>query len=271
MTEWSGLFESMPAAEYHRRELGVASKSALDLVTVSPAHYQAWVNGHDEASTPALFFGSAFHCALLEPQVFAETYACEPDFGDCRFKGNRLARDEWREAHAGATPISSGDMDKVRGMVASILQHRLAGRMIRSGKAEITARWTDEDTGLRCKARGDFYVPDLAMLLDVKTTLDASPRGFAKSVTNYGYDRQDAFYRAGFTTAGARVEHVAFVVVEKEPPYAVAVYQLSERFVERGHASIRRDMATLSECLKSNTFPGYPDGLTIIEPPRWAS
>ena len=83
---WAGVFYDIPAEEYHQRELGVASKSTLDLVHHSPAHYYAWLQGLDKEPTPALEFGAAFHCASLEPERFARDYAIVPNFGDCRFK-----------------------------------------------------------------------------------------------------------------------------------------------------------------------------------------
>lgn len=271
MTEWSGLFESMPAAEYHQRELGVASKSALDLVHRTPATYFDWIHGHDAAPTSALVIGSAFHCAILEPERFATAYVCEPDFGDCRSRDNKARRDAWRSAHAGATYLSEDDTVCVLGMAASVRKHRIAGRMIQDGKAEVTARWTDDATGLRCKARADFIIPELKMAVDLKSTLDASPQEFARSIAKHGYHRQDAFYRAGFSQVGAPIEHFAFISVEKTPPYLVAVYQLDEHGIAKGHESIRRDMETLAQCIEDNSFPGYPDGIHTIALPKWAA
>lgn len=266
-----GIFDAVSSSEYHRREPGVASKSALDLLHQSPAHYYAWLRGEMSEETHALIFGSAFHCALLEPERFARAYITTPNFGDCRLKENKADRDRWRMANAGKIELTEADMTAIKGMIKSIGEHRLGRLMIRDGKAEVTARWVDEETGIKCKCRADYFVPGLGMLLDAKSTLDASPEAFAKSCANYGYHRQDAFYRAGFRAAGADIQHFVFLAVEKAPPYAVAIYELDEAAITKGHNSIRRDLSTFSECLKANRFPGYADMISKLSLPRWAT
>lgn len=56
------------------------SKSGLDLVGRSPAHYKAkYLDGIDEVTsdTPAKRFGAAFHLRTLEPEIFEADYAIE--------------------------------------------------------------------------------------------------------------------------------------------------------------------------------------------------
>jgi hypothetical protein len=212
-----GIHHGVPHAVYHERTLGVVSKSALDLVARSPAHYRAWVDGAEEEQTAALAFGSAFHCALLEPDRFAAEYVTAPDFGDCRRKSNKEARAAWDEEHASATPLSAKWAEDIHGMIASIRAHPLAGKMLHRGEPELTVAWTDDPTGLRCKARADYYVRELRMVLDIKTTMDARAESFRRDVVRYGYRRQDALYRAGFAAVDAPIEHFVFVVVKRRP------------------------------------------------------
>lgn len=266
-----GIHDDVPSSEYHRREPGVASKSALDLLHQSPAHYYAWLRGEIDEETKALVFGSAFHCALLEPQKFARTYVTAPEFGDLRFKEAKEERNRWRASNAGKLELSATDMLAIDGMIKSVQAHRLGRLMIRDGKSEVTARWIDKETGVKCKCRADYFVPGLGMLLDAKSTQDASAEAFAKSCANYGYHRQDAFYRSGFAAAGAQVNHFVFLAVEKAPPYAVAIYELDDAGVAKGHVSIRRDLATFADCLKTNRFGGYAETITKLSLPRWAT
>jgi len=80
-----GIHRGIPESDYHRPVLGLASKSTLDDVRRSPAHYFANVTGVTESSSSDAFaFGTAFHCATLEPERFGQEYAAELDFGDCR-------------------------------------------------------------------------------------------------------------------------------------------------------------------------------------------
>lgn len=266
-----GLHRNVPAATYHARVPGMASKSALDLVRRSPAHLKAWLDGHEEEPTPALAFGAAFHCNMLEPDVFARTYAVEPEFGDCRFKENKATRDAWRAKHAGAILLSAADAATIAAMCAAVRAHPLASRMIRDGEPELTLRWADEDTGLECRARADYYVPSLRMVVDVKSAIDASADEFRRAVAKYGYHRQDALYRAAFSAIREPIDHFVFVAVEKTAPFAVAIYALDGDATLKGHESIARDMATLAQCFRTNSYPGYPVEIQTLQIPPWAA
>lgn len=267
-----GLHADIAEERYHGRELGVASKSALDLVRRSPAHYYAWVRGEiDDEDSPALAFGRAFHTALLEPEKYARRYIVEPDFGDCRFKENKARRDEWRREAAGRVPVDASDARRIERMVEAVRRHPRARNLIAGGQPEVTVKWIDEATSLTCKGRVDYYRPDLRLIVDAKTALDASPGAFRKSCASYGYGRQEAMYRAGFAAIGKPVEHFVFLAVEKEPPYQVGLYNLTPESVARGHESIRRDMETLAECIRTNRWPGYSEEIVELELPPWAA
>ena len=151
-------------------------------------------------------------------------------------------------------------------MVAAITRHPLAGRLLDlEGECEASVRWTDEATGVKCKARGDKWIPSKRWLVDVKTARDASSRGFAKACANFRYHVQDAHYSSGF---GA--DAFMFVVVEKEPPYAVGVYQLDADSRERGRELRAEALETLAQCVEKNTWPGYPAKVIELRLPDWA-
>lgn len=266
-----GLHPDIASDEYHKRELGVANKTVLDRVQQSPLHALAWYNGTDDGQTAAMLFGSAFHCALLEPERFRTGYVVEPDFGDCRRTANKAARDAWRAEFGDAIRISEEDAENIRQMVAAVHAHPLAGNMVRNGRPELTARWKDAETGLECKCRTDYYVEAHEMIVDVKTTLDASFEEFRKSISNLGYYRQAGFYTEGMRAIGAPAKHFVFLAVEKVPPYAIATYSLDGEAMGRGVTSVRRDMVTLAECLRTNTWPGYPVGIKEISLLPWAA
>lgn len=263
-----GLHPEVPAERYHERRVGVVSKSALDQLHRSPAHYREWVNSGGKV-TPAMAFGSAFHCALLEPEVFTETYACEPDFGDRRFKANKEARKAWLAENAGKQPISAGDMEAIRGMMESIRNHKLVGRMMADGQAEFTVSWQDEDTGLPCKARADYYVAERSMVVDIKTTIDASHDAFRRTIANRRYFVQDALYRWGFKSAGEPIKYFVIVAVEKEPPYAVAVYALDEDAIGKGYTAAWQDIQTMADCVREDRWPSYNERIQTVGLPPW--
>lgn len=264
-----GFHPDLPHVEYHHRELGVASKTALDELHRSPLHYRTWLSAPG-AETPALAFGRALHCALLEPDVFAKSYASEPDFGDCRFKDNKERRNAWRADNAGKTPISSADAATIEAMVESVRSHPLASKILAGGIPEASLRWTDVETGLTCKCRADYYVESRAMVCDVKTTLDARGQAFSRDSVKYRYHVQNAFYRQGFAAVGKELRHFVHIVVEKEPPFAVALYDLDAAAVEKGLSAARADMQTMASCLFKDEWPGYSQSIETLSLPAWA-
>lgn len=266
----TGLHRGVPDAVYHQRRKGVVSKSALDVFARSPAHYLAWLTEPDE-DTPALAFGRAFHCAVLEPERFAREYAAQPDFGDLRTKAARAERAEWVEAHPGVRAISADDAERIAGMTAAIMRHPVASRLLVGAEREVALSWEDNLSGLRCKSRTDAWRPDLATILDLKSTEDASPAEFARSVDKYRYDVQDALYRMGMrAAAGIDVAHFVLCAVEKQKPHDTVCYQLDEAAIVAGGNTARVEMMRFAECVRTDKWPGYSDRLETLSLPRWS-
>jgi len=195
----------MPASEYHR--LPRASKSGLDKIARSPAHYRC--RDFKEPSK-AMRIGTALHSLVLEgiaPLVM-------PEFSG---KGSVAMRDEWKAAHEGALILSEDEAEVVCGMSGSIAVHPIASTKFlhTEGRSEVSALWTCPDTGVECKSRFDWLIP--REIVDLKTTADASAESFAKSVANFRYHVQDAFYSQAAASLDLDVEQFTFVCVETAP------------------------------------------------------
>jgi hypothetical protein len=108
------------------------------------------------------------------------------------------------------------------------------------------------------------------MIVDLKTTTDASPGAFRRSIASLRYHLQDAWY-----TTAARIIHgldadppFVFVAQEKDPPYLVGIYQLDDEDRAVGRALMRQAVATFARCLATDEWPGYP--AQVLTLPRWA-
>jgi hypothetical protein len=264
-----GLHENLPLEVYHERILGVASKSALDLVRRSPLHYKSWVDGATSEETEALHFGSALHCAQLEPERFARVYSAEPDFGDCRFKEPKARRDQWRAENKESLKLSAREAADIRGMVASVRAHPVAGPMLEQGITEVTLKWRDQETGLTCKGRADHWGKGLSLCADLKSTVDASEYAFHRTIFKYGYDKQCAFYMDGFEACGEPLQYFIFCAVEKTPPYAVAVDSCTPEVIDHARRQVRESMRRLADCLATGEFPGYSENIRNVYLPSW--
>lgn len=276
----------VPAEEYHRRELGVVSAGVLHrLAEQTPAHYRAWVDEADEHDTPAMLFGRAYHDRVLLPDVFARSYVGEPADAPARpTQAMRDAKkpsqssidrvawwDAWEAEHGGKTILGADDAALIEAMRAGLMRDAGIARWFDEGDSEVTLRWTDEATGLRCKARADRWNRRRRYMLDLKTCDDASPHAFARSVIRYGYDITAAHYAEGARACGEPIDHYLIVAQEKRAPHLAVIYELDAEADGRGTWLRQRGMETMAECLASDTWPGYPAGINPLSLPAWAT
>lgn len=272
------------ADSYYRRRLDEASASGLKRMLKSPAHFRHWCEDPDaEKSTPALAFGKAFHCATLEPDVFAQTYAVQPVNPPPRYDHLRNAKnrgdstreahafwDRWDAEHAGRIALSAPDYDRAQRMADSVRAHPVAAGLLVGGDREVTFRWIDPETGLACKSRKDLYLRG-EYVMDLKSCTDASPEGFARSVIRYEYDVQQGHYLAGVHECGDEaLRHFIFLAVESEAPYVCQPHVLDTRAQERGWNLRQRAIKRQAECLKAGRWPGYSDQVNELSFPAYA-
>ena len=263
----------MENAEYHALT-SVVSKSHLDLVARSPLHYWArYVDPKrvEPEPTAAMLLGTAVHTHILELPEWDARYIAAPEGIDRRYKAGKDAWAAFEAESTGRTVISRADAELVMAMGRAVHGHPAAAYLLGlPGKAETTWMWTDEATGLECKCRPDWLVDDGSMIVDLKTTEDASPAGFAKSIANFRYHVQASWYLDGLERAtGRRPEQFIFICVEKKAPHAVAVYAADAEMVAAGQVTAARDMLLLAECRDADYWPAYSDQIETISLPPW--
>lgn len=263
--------------EYHRNTSRI-SKSGLDKIARSPAHYwQAYLAPDAFAKrerNEELELGSAFHLLVLEPERFSESVALIPKV-DLRTREGKYAMMRFEEEHGGKIIIQQDDVDRISRMRDAVFNHPTA-RAAFTGQLliEHTIEWEDATTGAPCKCRFDCINTTLGVAPDLKSTKDASPQAFAKSVANYRYHVQEAFYTDGYNADPLRVFpdrlSFIFVAVEKEAPYGVAVYELDQEAVNIGRALYRRDLNVYQRCRAANEWPAYSNEVQQLSLPGWA-
>nr|DAE07958.1 MAG TPA: Exodeoxyribonuclease 8 [Siphoviridae sp. ctbLB3] len=259
----TAIIPNLPNHEYHAHP--AISKSQLDLIARSPAHYQASLQSEHE-STDALIFGSAFHDFVLQPELFAETYVYRPDDLNPRTKDGKA----WLEAQADKIILKAEWHEQIQGMADSITAHSVASKLLTGGTAETSYFWTDADTGAECRCRPDYLHPS-GIIVDLKSTTDASPTAFAKSCANFRYHVQAAFYSEGiYQTTGQRPKGFVFIAVEKTAPYAVGVYELDEAALMLGRELFQRDLDTYSTAKQNQQWYAYSPMIETLSLPAWA-
>jgi exodeoxyribonuclease VIII len=264
-----GIHTGVPFSEYLAHP--ALSRSELLLLDRSPAHFQAREDVKKE-ETPALVLGSAIHTMLLEPHLFWGEYAEAPKV-DRRTKAGKEAHAAFLEANAGKRVLTPDQLATCTGIAKAVASRPAVEPLLAcKGQNEVTAIWTDETTGLELKARADRLIETRKgpLLLDLKTTQDASPLGFAKSIGRFKYHLQAALYLSGFAACGVEDARFGFLAFEKEPPYAAGVYVLGDESLEEGARTFRRLLETLRKCTEAGEWPDYAGTPQMIEMPKWA-
>jgi len=158
-------------------------------------------------------------------------------------------------------------------MMLSLTEHSFTRSLVLGdlrGKAEQSFFCTDSETGLELKARPDFILNDYSLILDLKTTVDASPKGFQRSVANYRYYVQASHYLDVVEGAtGTRPQAFLFVAVEKSRPFGAAVYMADSQMIEIGKQHAREDLDNIAKWMAEGNYPGYSDRVEEISLPRW--
>lgn len=241
----------MTNKEYHARD--EISKSDLDLLAKSPYHYKH-KDEFERKDSAALILGSAVHKLVLEPVDFYNEYNIEPDV-DKRTKAGKAAYNEFLTNSGGKIVLDKETHDIIKQIAKSVKSMRETAVFLRDGLAEQS--YFSEIDGVAVKCRPDFFNENLGLCIDLKTTSDASPMGFARSVASFNYHVQAAFYSDILKQNGKAVNHFLFIAVETKKPYMVGFYELDEIAIEQGRKTYLELLERYKTCLKRNEWWGY--------------
>lgn len=252
------------------------SHSGVKRLLRSPFHFFAIAHEPDMPPlqpTPQQFAGTLCHCATLEPDAFDVRYRVGPEVNK-----NSSEWKAFKARNPNVDVISVKQRETAMAQAAALRAHPIISELLAKGEPELSIYWRDVATDVLCKARPDWVHPcgkpgaESVILLDVKTTSDASPEGFAKAVATYGYHTQAEWYCTGYeqTFPGVRCEGMVFAVVENEFPYACAAYMVDEDALLFARERNRHALNLYVECDRRAQWPGYPADLQVISLPRWA-
>jgi len=170
------------------------------------------------------------------------------------------------------TVMTAAEYEVVRRCVESVREHETAREWLRGGRGEEVLTWTDEETGVACKARLDFIAP--VRVTDVKSTSVQTEREMQAQVARYGYHGQIAFYHDG-AVATRRIPALgykppALIFVQTVEPFDVVPFFLEGMELSAGRGFYRSLLRRYQECESTGWWPGIAPGPIPLELPRWA-
>jgi hypothetical protein len=263
-----GYYTDLSNDAYHKGA-GI-SKSQLDLIHKSPALFQwAKTAPEDEEKKTALNVGDAVHAILLEPDRFTSEYAIGPADAPRNTKAGKDKWSEFEDSLSGQAVLTAEEGRKVNLIRESVLAHPHARWLVESeGDAEASIYWNEVTTGELSRCRPDKTISSLGWIADVKTTADMGK--FARSVYDYRYHVQDAFYSDGYAAHfGEQPAGFVFLVVSTSiecGKYPVRIFTLDVEAKDIGRRDYLQDMAVYAECVRSGEW----SGLETLSLPPWA-
>jgi exodeoxyribonuclease VIII len=218
-------------------------------------------------TTAAMRIGNHAHRGLLQPD-YAESQLVIYDGAARRGK-------KW-EAFVEANPhvsreeiVNRKEHEQILGCIEGVKRKPDALALVTGGTAEMEIFWTDEITGLRCKAKPDMFRQPV--LVDLKTV---SSRHFNRDrlpthATSAGWPIQLAWYVMGLRAHGYTVTEANIVVVESRPPHDCVVWQVASHLMRSGVQICRKTLDAIAACEKSGDWPGLDRGGPLVLGDPW--
>jgi len=268
----NALILDMDEAEYHAHP--ALSYSTGKEYLRSPAHYRHAVTHRKERSE--FDFGHIVHALVLG--VGMDFIAIPEDLlASNGAVSTKAAKEFVADARAaGIVPLKAEAIADANAAANAVLTHPEARRYLDlPGAAEVSLFATDPAFGVEVRGRVD-WLPDArpgkrTFPVDLKTTSNASPAKVARTIVDYHYDVQAALYRRLIhLVRGDDVGPMVQIYVETDEPYGVSVVQLAhEDWIGVGDIKLNAILARHAECLRTNTWPGYPATTQILTPPGY--
>lgn len=256
------------AATYHADRTRV-SHSLLRVFMKSPRRYKAMIDGvlADEKTGPMLL-GDAFHTMVLEPE-HADRIVTAHGAGNRNANAYKSAV----EKNPDGIVILPDEAERAMGMLKALREHPEARRLLfdEPGVSEVSVKWTEDPSGLKCKARFDRVLRDHPIVVDLKTAKSVEEHELASSAANFGYHTQASWYCRAFKELHGESPEFVFVSVCSEWPHEVVVWDLDITSRITAELRISRALQQLVECRESGQWMSRAErGVFCVSLPKWA-
>ena len=264
-----GLTKGISNAEYHGSDL-LSRSTASALLTTSPQKVR-WERENPRPSSSALVMGGCFHSMVLEPECLDVEYAEKPTEKDGKSPLTKYYKEtfaEMQEERPDAQWLKADEWKTCLGMADAVLSNPVYTHYASDIDAIAEGTGYFDYNGASCKVRPDQYISE-GTIIDLKSTQDASEAGFRKSVRNFKYDFQTAWYMEAMRALGLPARQFIFVCVEKSPPYLTATYTLTASEIDRQKPRMQKACEIWATCMETGVWPGYPEEVVTLDLSRY--
>jgi hypothetical protein len=268
-----GIHEGIPAARYHAdpcEKPSLSSSLARVLINDSPRH--AWAQ-HPRLNpekiarerTDSMDLGTLVHAILAGDKGGIEVGM----FDDYRSKASRDWRDGVRAT--GATPVLEKHLhaaqpiaDAIKASVGNGCDNGPFREGVRA-MSEAVAVWKEGDEYCRALIDRLTFGDHTADLWDWKTTTDISNRAIEKTVANYGYATQLAFYLRGLRKLLPKIGQISasLAFVEVQPPHTVRRVYFSGEYMAHADREVTKAIRLWQHCMATGDWSDPRNGADL--------
>jgi len=221
---------------------------------------------YEKDDTSAMTFGRDFHTYLLELDRFKKEYAIVP-YG---LKLTKKKGKAWLKENENKKILKTNDAITMIKMAQSLYSgnYETARNLIEKSEKEISIIWKHKTEGVLCKLRLDLLCRKLGIISDVKTSTNADPDKWFRTMLNAGIQPhfQPAWYLDG-CKAMPELDINAFlwVVFETTEPFGISVIQATPPplgepdMVLLAQEQIKVLLPKYIHAKRTDEWMGYPD------------
>ena len=235
--------------DYYQSSEYVSNSMLNNLSGQSPEYFRFRMD-HPQLATPAMKFGSALHMNVLQPEEFNKHYAVSPKF-DKRTKIGKAEYAEFVKKNFFKICITEAEFEMIEQMTMKLMKDSTIKKLLTGGEKEKIITWHNETHDVECKGMIDCYKEKANIIIDLKTTQDASYNGFKRSILKYKYHKQAAFY---MDAIGA--DEFYIIAIEKSPPFNMNVIQIGADMIDDGRYMYNQELEIYNYCMENDYWPG---------------
>lgn len=266
-----GIYPGTTREEYERVDAVNQSTLKLFAPPNTPAHAREAIT-NPRPPTAAMQEGTAFHCALLEPDRFKTDFVSCPKF-DKRTTAGKAAWADFQATNLGKEIIDESFKANLEGMLKSASNHPTASKLLYGpGKNEVAVYWIDPETGQPCKAYIDRITEFMGwtVVLDLKSCSDiVSEFHFRRQSEQLNYHMQPGWYLDGLNVLAPHDRRFLHIAVEKSAPWGIAIFEMDDDTVQSGRDLCRAALSQYVNCKKTGMWPGHADGIYPLRFSDW--
>ena len=289
-----GIYPEITIEQYHADKSWM-SATGVKHAEKSMSEYRLYLDGYwDDISKPHFDFGNACELYLVDKVGFEDKVAVMPSHRwveealaekpDLKVpKSSKTYKDlekEFLGDNAGRYVVpENGDlsMEVIEILVARCKADPFISQLLPNITYQHSCYWVDKETGLQMKTRPDIAQVTKNVLINIKTTLDGSPDKFSRDLATLNYPLQACVEICGAEASGLipKVDKYFWLVLEKNPPFNVTLYEFEEGDIRIVMDEYRSILSRVKRAAETNTWPGYNEfadnkyGILTAKIPAW--